>query len=83
MKITILGSGCPTCQLLEQMAKKAIQELNLQDKIKLDHIYEIEKIVDLGITFTPALVIDGEIRSEGRVLSVEEIKNLIKENYEK
>lgn len=83
MKITILGSGCPNCQLLEKIAKKAIEELGLQDKIQIEHIYEIDKIIDLGITMTPALAIDDEIKSEGHILSLEEIKNLINESLNK
>lgn len=82
MTITILGSGCPKCLLLEQNAKKAIEELGLNDKIEVKHIFEIDQIIEMGITFTPALMIDGQIKSEGKVLSVEEIKELIKQNKE-
>ncbi len=73
MKITILGSGCPNCQLLEAQAKKAVEELGLKEA-QVEHIYEIEKIIEMGIMMTPALSIDGEIKAMGRIPSVEEIK---------
>lgn len=77
MKIVILGSGCPKCKLLEEKAKQAVEELGLHDKVQIEHIYEVDKIVELGITFTPALLINDKLQSEGRLLDVEEIKNLI------
>jgi len=46
MKITILGSGCPSCRLLEAQAKKVGKELGLKDA-QVEHIYDIEKIIDL------------------------------------
>jgi len=73
MIITILGSGCPNCQLLEAQAKKAVAELGLKDA-QVEHIYEIDKIIEMGIMMTPALSIDGEIKAMGRIPSVEEIK---------
>jgi len=69
MKITILGSGCPNCQLLEAQAKKAVEELGLKEA-QVEHIYEIEKIIEMGIMMTPALSIDGEIKAMGRIASV-------------
>ncbi|MBC7073808.1 TM0996/MTH895 family glutaredoxin-like protein [Candidatus Parcubacteria bacterium] len=73
MIIKILGSGCAKCQQLEQNAKKAVEELGLSDA-KIEHIYDIDKIVEMGITLTPAIMIDDEIKAEGRIPEVEEIK---------
>lgn len=75
-KIEIVGSGCSKCKALFENTKKAVAEIG--------GFYEIEKIEDItqimsyGITSTPALVIDGEIKSYGRLLSVQEIKQLLK-----
>jgi len=80
MKITILGSGCPNCQLLEAQAKKAVEELGLKDA-QVEHIYEIDKIITMGIALTPAIAIDDGIKAMGRIPSVEEIKTwLTKKN---
>lgn len=81
MTIKILGSGCPKCQKLEANAKKAVEELGLKD-VKVEHIYDINKIIEMGIAFTPAIAFDNEIKAAGRIPEVEEIKNWLKE-YQK
>ncbi len=77
MTIKILGSGCPNCQKLEENAKKAIKELGLKD-VKIEHIYDINKIVEMGIMSTPALVVNNQIKIAGRIADVAEIKELLK-----
>jgi len=77
MTIKILGTGCPSCQKLEENAKKAVQELGLEDA-KIEHIYDINKIVEYGIMSAPAIMIDDEIKAAGRIPDVEEIKGWLK-----
>jgi small redox-active disulfide protein 2 len=77
MTIKILGSGCSPCQLLEFQAKKAVQELGLKD-VKVEHIYEIDKIIEYGVMSTPAIVINEEVKAAGRIPDIEEIKNWLK-----
>ncbi|MEM0230749.1 MAG: thioredoxin family protein [Candidatus Woesearchaeota archaeon] len=76
MKIQVYGSGCPTCKKLEQNVIMAVEELAIKDA-KVEHIYDVEKMMNAGITFSPALVIDGQIIFEGRVPDVSEIKKLL------
>jgi small redox-active disulfide protein 2 len=77
MTIKILGSGCPNCQKLEQNAKKAVEELGLRG-IKIEHIYDIDKIVEMGVMSTPAIAIDEKVKASGRIPDVEEIKSWIR-----
>jgi len=77
MTIKILGSGCPNCQKLEANAKKALEELGLKDA-KIEHVYEIDKIVEYGVMSTPAIVVDKEVKAAGRIPDVEEIKSWLK-----
>jgi len=77
MTIKILGSGCPYCQLLEANAKKAVEELELKD-VEVEHIYDVKKIIEMGAMMTPALSIDDEIVVAGRIPTVEEIKEVLK-----
>jgi len=77
MIIKILGSGCPACLLLEFQAKKAVEELGLKD-VQIEHIYEIDKIIEYGVMSTPAIVIDEKVKAAGRIPDVEEIKNWLK-----
>lgn len=72
MKIEILGTGCPKCKMLEANAKKAVEETG--KKAEFVKVTEINKIVEYGVMSTPAIVIDGEVKSYGKVVDVEEIK---------
>jgi small redox-active disulfide protein 2 len=75
MKIQILGTGCPKCKLLYQNAKLACEEVGVQSDI--EKVEDIMRITEAGVMMTPALVIDGDVKSVGKVLSVPEIKDLI------
>ncbi len=77
MTIKILGSGCSNCQKLEQNAEKAVKELRLKD-VRVEHIYDIDKIIEMGVIVTPAIVFDEQIKAAGRIPDVEEIKNWLK-----
>lgn len=75
MKIEILGPGCPKCRKLYENTRQAVNELNLQAEIT--KVEEIQKIVNAGVMMTPALVLDGEVKSVGKVLSVDDIKKIL------
>lgn len=75
MKIEILGTGCPKCKMLEANAKKALEESG--EKAEIVKVTEIDKIVAYGVMSTPAIVIDGEVKSYGKVADVEEIKEML------
>lgn len=72
MKIEILGTGCPKCKLLEANAQKALELA--EKKAELIKVTDINKIIEYGVMSTPAIVIDGEVKSYGKVAGVEEIK---------
>jgi small redox-active disulfide protein 2 len=75
MKIEILGPGCPKCKKLYENTQRAVQELSLQAEII--KVEEIQKIVNAGVMMTPALVLNGEVKSVGKVLSVDDIKKML------
>ena len=74
-KIEILGMGCAKCSKLEESARKASDEMGIE--YELLKIKDMEKIMNYGVMVTPALVIDGEVKSAGKLLNVEEIKKII------
>jgi len=78
MTIKILGPGCPKCQILETNAKKAVEELGFKD-VKVEHIYDINKMIEMGMMFSPGLVINDKLVSQGRIPEVEEIKKWLKQ----
>ncbi|MEM7816001.1 MAG: thioredoxin family protein [Candidatus Aenigmatarchaeota archaeon] len=75
MRIEILGTGCPKCNKLEENTRKALEELKMEAKI--EKVKDISKIIE-RVAITPALVIDGKVKSEGRIPDVEEIKKWLK-----
>lgn len=75
MVIKILGTGCSKCKKLEKNVDKALKELDIQANIlKVENIAEI---VSYGVMTTPSLVVDDEVKSTGRVLTVNEIKEIL------
>ena len=76
MKIKVLGSGCPNCKVLEANTKKALDDLKI--KADVEKVTDMGKIIEYGIMSTPALVINEKVVSQGRVLTSEEIKKLLK-----
>jgi len=72
MKIEILGTGCAKCKALEENAKKAVADAGVFAQV--DKVEDIVKIMDYGVMNTPGLVINGEVKSTGKLLNSEEIK---------
>ncbi|HPR17867.1 MAG TPA: thioredoxin family protein [Candidatus Cloacimonadota bacterium] len=74
MIIKILGTGCAKCKMLEENARKAIEQL---PDVTVEKVTDLNKIIDYGVMMTPALVIDEEVVSVGKVLSPEKIRDLM------
>lgn len=76
IKIHILGTGCPKCKKLTENAEDAVREQ--PGEYKVIKVTDINEIMKFGVMMTPGLVLDGEVKSMGKVLSVDEIKSLLK-----
>lgn len=73
--IQILGTGCPKCKQLAENAEAAAKALTIEyDLVK---ITEINEIMKFGVMMTPALAVDGDVKSVGKVLPVDEIKKIL------
>jgi small redox-active disulfide protein 2 len=75
MKIQILGTGCPKCKKLAEAAEAAAKELQIS--YELEKVTDINQIMAFGVMMTPALAIDGVVKSSGKSFSVDDIKKLI------
>ena len=74
-KIQVLGTGCPKCKKLFEVALQAVKDLGIEaEVIKVDDINEILKF---NVMMTPALAVDGEVKVTGRLPKPEEIKKMI------
>ncbi|MEJ5168233.1 MAG: thioredoxin family protein [Arcobacteraceae bacterium] len=78
MKIEILGTGCAKCKSLEEVAKQAVAKVGGFHEVK--KVEDIVEIMNYGVMSTPALVIDGVVKSSGKMLSVDEIVNFMTKN---
>jgi small redox-active disulfide protein 2 len=75
MIIKILGSGCAKCKKLHNNVETALKESGID--ATLEKVEDINKIIDYGVMMTPALVIDENVKSVGKVLSSKDIVKLI------
>jgi len=71
-KIQILGTGCPKCKKLAECAEQAAKELGIE--FELEKVTQISDIMKFGVMMTPALVVDGTVKSVGKVLTLDEMK---------
>jgi small redox-active disulfide protein 2 len=76
MKIQILGTGCPKCKALESNAREAVAQAGVAADV--EKITDIDKIMEMGAMVTPGLAVDGELKKSGKVLSTDEIVEIIK-----
>lgn len=65
MKIEIFGVGCPKCRKTEENARKAVKKLGIGAEVV--HIFDQAQMITRGITGSPALAIDGELKIADRV----------------
>lgn len=71
MQIKVLGTGCPKCKKLYAEAEKAIAASGVN--AELEKVEKIDDIMAYGVMITPALVIDGAVKSSGRIALAAEI----------
>ena len=78
--IKVLGSGCAKCISLENSVRTALSEMGVN--MEIEHVTDFSQIASYGVMSTPALVLNGKVVSYGNVLSVDEVKNIMKENLQ-
>ncbi|MCX7668443.1 MAG: thioredoxin family protein [Anaerolineae bacterium] len=75
-RIQILGTGCPKCRQLAANAEAAVRSLGIEAQI--EKVERVADIVKFGVMITPALAVDGEVKSAGKVLTPEQVAALLK-----
>ena len=77
-RIQVLGTGCPKCKMLTANAEAAVKTLGVEATVE-----KVEKIADImkfGVMTTPALVVDGQVKSAGKVLSADDIRKFLEKS---
>jgi small redox-active disulfide protein 2 len=75
IKIQVLGTGCPKCKKLAELADAAAKELGIE--YELIKVTDINDIMAFGVMMTPALAVDDQVKVMGKVPSVDEIKSYL------
>ena len=73
MEIKVLGPGCPKCEQTEKLVKEVVSEIGIEAVV--EKVTDAMKIAGYGIFGTPAVVIDGEVKSVGKIPTKEDIKS--------
>lgn len=76
MEIKVLGPGCPKCQKTEDIVKEAVSESGLS--VNVEKVTDTMEIAGYGVFGTPAVVVDGEVKSVGKVPRKDDIKKWLK-----
>lgn len=74
-KLQVLGPGCPKCEELAKRTEEAAKALGVD--YELEKIKDLNQMMAMGVFLTPALVVDGQVKSVGKVPSQEELKQMI------
>jgi len=75
MEIKVLGTGCAKCERLAENAEAAAKELGLEYTV--EKVTDGDAIIEAGVVITPALMVNGEIKSSGKVLGIDQLKRII------
>ena len=76
MEIKVLGPGCAKCQQTEKVVKEAVVEAGITADV--EKVTDVMKIAGYGVFGTPAVVVDGEVKSVGKIPSKDEILEWIR-----
>jgi small redox-active disulfide protein 2 len=77
MNIKILGPGCPKCQQAEKVVKEVVAESGVEAQV--EKVADLMEIAGYGVFGTPAVIVNGKVKSVGRIPNKEEIKTWILE----
>jgi small redox-active disulfide protein 2 len=71
-----LGPGCAKCHQVEKIVKEAVAETGAAADI--EHVTDFKRIAEYGVFSTPSVVVDGEVKSVGKIPKKDEIKAWLK-----
>jgi small redox-active disulfide protein 2 len=74
-KLIVLGPGCPRCENLLRITGQAAEELGIE--YHLEKLTDITKFAEYGLMMTPGLVVDGELKVQGKVPTIDDIKSML------
>jgi small redox-active disulfide protein 2 len=76
MDIKVLGPGCPKCQQTEKIVKDAVAESGIEATV--EKVTDVMEIAGYGVFGTPAVVVDGEVKSVGKIPKKQDVLGWIR-----
>ena len=74
-KVQVLGPGCPKCEEMAKLTREAIDQTGVA--CEFEKVTDIQEIMKAGVMFTPALVVDGEVKISGKVPKIDDLKKML------
>ena len=74
--IKVLGAGCKSCHEQYENARKAVADMNLDAEV--EYITDMEKVMNYGVMSMPAIVVNEQVVSMGKVLKAAQVEELLK-----
>lgn len=75
-EIKVLGAGCKSCHELYENTKAAVQNAGLS--VEVEYVTDMEKIMEYGVMRMPALVVNEQVVSMGKVLKAADVEELLR-----
>lgn len=79
MKIEVVGPGCQRCKITENNVNEAVKQLGIQAEVT--HVYDVAEFARKGVMFTPAVIVDGQVKVSGKIPTVDEIKKILSSDF--
>lgn len=77
MKIEVIGPGCPRCKKTEKHVRKALDQLDGSPDVDVEKVEEQMEIIERGVMHTPAVAVDGDVKMEGDIPSVDQLVEIL------
>ena len=81
LEIKVLGSGCTRCNQLEQDLMAVMAEMNMAADV--EHVTDIAEIGSYGVMGTPALIVNGAVKSVGSIPPKTKLKQWLQDAFAK
>jgi small redox-active disulfide protein 2 len=81
MDIKVLGPGCQKCQQTEKIVKEAVAEAGVEAQV--EKVADTMEIAGYGVFGTPAVVVDGDVKSVGKIPKKQDCPPLDPENKQR
>jgi small redox-active disulfide protein 2 len=75
LEIKVLGTGCPKCKQTEKVVREVLAETGVTASV--EKVTDIKTIAEFGVFGTPSVVVDGDVKSVGKIPSKEDIRKWV------